>query len=246
MANKIDNPLNEAEVNIENAIVFEGSADANIVQIELWADDRWLLGKTSVNSGKWSLSYQFNSGGTRRIVSKGFDTSNQLVASDDIWLFLETDTTIKRNINLSANFLLWEFVTSSTADLLRIDNTPTSGEIKNLERLCKQILQPARDALGALKITSGFRSEELNKAVGGARNSAHRQGHAADVIPINVGTKQFAKWVNDNCEFDQIILEFGTLENPNWIHVSADPRNRKQVIKASNSGGTTVYTAISI
>ncbi|MBG1265660.1 peptidase M15 [Nostoc sp. WHI] len=149
-------------------------------------------------------------------------------------------------MNLSTNFKLWEFVISPTADLLRVDNTPTPGEIRNLERLCQQILQPARDALGPLKINSGFRSEELNKAVGGANNSAHRQGLAADVVPLNVGTKQLAKWVNDNCEFDQIILEFGTLDNPRWIHLSAEPRNRRQVLRATSSSGRTVYNPIEL
>lgn len=96
--------------------------------------------------------------------------------------------------------------------------------------------------MGPLKINSGFRSAELNRAVGGARNSAHRQGFAADVVPVNVGTKQLAKWVNDNREFDQIILEFGTVDNPRWIHLSADPRNRKQVLIATSSSGVTVYT----
>jgi hypothetical protein len=86
--------------------------------------------------------------------------------------------------------------------------------------------------LRPLKINSGFRSEELNKAVGGVSNSAHRQGFAADVVPVNAGTKQLAKWVNDNLEFDQIILEFGTLDNPRWIHLSAEPRNCKQVLRA--------------
>ncbi|MBN3958882.1 D-Ala-D-Ala carboxypeptidase family metallohydrolase [Nostoc sp. NMS8] len=242
----IDKPQKDADLELDDAILFEGTASTNIVQVELWADDRWLLGKTSANNGKWSLSYDFNSGGTRRIIVKGFDANNQLVASDDNWLFLDALAKVDLDMNLSANFKLWEFVISPTADLLRADNTPTPGEIKNLERLCQQILQPARDALGALKINSGFRSGELNRAVGGARNSAHRQGFAADVVPVNVGTKKLAKWVNDNREFDQIILEFGSLDNPRWIHLSADPRNRKEVLRATSSGGGTVYNDIQI
>lgn len=242
----IDKPEKDAELELGNAIIFEGTVSTNIVRVEIWADDRWLLGKTSVNSNKWLFAYEFTSGGTRRIIAKGFDTSNKLVASDENWLFLDALTRVNLDRNLSANFKLWEFVVSPTADLLRIDNTPTPGEIRNLERLCQQILQPARDALGPLKINSGFRSEELNKAVGGVSNSAHRQGFAADIVPVNVRTKQLAKWVNDNCLFDQIILEFGTLDNPRWIHLSAEPRNRKQVIRATSSGGSTVYNPIQI
>ncbi len=246
MGMTIDKPHKDAELKLKDPIFFQGTSNTNIVQVELWADDRWLLGKTSANNGKWSLYYNFNSGGTRRIVAKGFDANNQLIGSDDIWLFLDALTQVDLDMNLSADFKLWEFVTSPTSGLLRIENTPTPGEIKNLERLCQQILQPARDALGSLKINSGFRSEELNKVVGGASNSAHRQGFAADVIPVNVGTKKFAEWVNENCNFDQMILEFGTLEKPMWIHVSAEPRNRQQVLRATYSRGITIYTPIQI
>ncbi|NJM99421.1 MAG: peptidase M15 [Phormidesmis sp. RL_2_1] len=151
------------------------------------------------------------------------------------------------NMNLTANFRLWELVKSSTADRLGIDNTPNSEEIGNLRKLCEKILQPARDALGPIRISSGFRSEELNIAVGGVSNSDHRLGFAADVIPINVGTKKLAEWVVENCpEFDQVILEFGTLDNPNWIHLSAAPRNRKQVLRATREDGRVAYRPIAL
>ena len=115
--------------------------------------------------------------------------------------------------------------------------------IQHLRKLCQQILQPARDALGSLRISSGFRSEALNVAVGGVRNSDHRLGYAADVIPTNGNTKALAKWIVDNCEFDQVILEFGTDARPDWIHVSADPKNRKQILRAEKQGGRTVYSS---
>jgi Peptidase M15 len=151
------------------------------------------------------------------------------------------------NMNLTTNFRLWELVKSSTADRLGIDNTPNSEEIRNLRKLCEKILQPARDELGPIRISSGFRSEELNIAVGGVSNSDHRLGFAADVIPINVGTKKLAEWVVENCpEFDQVILEFGTLDNPNWIHLSAAPRNRKQVLRATREDGRVVYRPIAL
>lgn len=150
-------------------------------------------------------------------------------------------------MNLTANFRLWELVKSSTADRLGIDNTPNSEEIGNLRKLCEKILQPARDELGPIRISSGFRSEELNIAVGGVSNSDHRLGFAADVIPINVGTKKLAEWVVENCpEFDQVILEFGTLDNPNWIHLSAAPRNRKQVLRATREDGRVAYRPIAL
>ncbi|MGK7888570.1 MAG: D-Ala-D-Ala carboxypeptidase family metallohydrolase [Leptolyngbyaceae cyanobacterium] len=137
---------------------------------------------------------------------------------------------------LSRNFTLAELIRSETADRLRLDNTPNAQEIANLKRLACNLLQPARDALGPLRITSGFRSTALNRVVGGVPNSDHRFGYAADVIPVNVGTRAFAEWVIRNAQFDQIILEFGTLQNPSWIHVSINPNNRRQILRADASG----------
>jgi hypothetical protein len=150
-------------------------------------------------------------------------------------------------VKLSENFRLWELVRSSTADRLGIDNTPNQEEIENLKKLCENILQPARDALGPIRVSSGFRSEKLNIAVGGVSNSDHRLGFAADVMPIRVGTRKLAEWVVKNCpDFDQVILEFGTLDNPNWIHLSAASRNRKQVLRATRQDKKNVYTPINL
>ncbi|MBW4636929.1 MAG: hypothetical protein KME05_01620 [Gloeocapsa sp. UFS-A4-WI-NPMV-4B04] len=245
MSITITSPNNNQEMAVGDEIPFTGTAHDSITKVELFADDRWLLGQTNANNGNWSISYKFNSGGTRRIVAKGFSASNQLVDTNDIWLSLQSSSVVDLNMSLTTNFQLKEFVVSSTADRLEIDNTPIPGEIKNLRTLCKQILQPARDALGPLKITSGFRSAALNIAVGGSPTSAHRKGFAADIVPVNVGTKELAVWVKNNREFDQIILEFGTLDNPNWIHLSAEPRNRKEVLRATSGRNGTVYTSIS-
>jgi hypothetical protein len=245
MSLKITEPQNEAELSAQKEITFKGTADNSINKVEIYADDRWLLGRTQTESGNWSLSYPFNTSGHREIVAKGFDSNNQLIASDEIWVFLKK-APIDLTQQLTDDFQLWEFVKSDTADRHNIDNTPTPREIGHLTKLCEQILQPARDALGALKITSGFRSEDLNRFIGGASNSDHRQGYAADIIPVNVGTRVFAEWVAENCDFDQIILEFGTSENPNWIHVSAAPRNRKEILRATSSSRGTVYTSIQL
>lgn len=138
-------------------------------------------------------------------------------------------------MQLTANFTLQEFTRSTTADRMGIDNTPNATEVANLRMLCVQILQPARSALGPIQISSGFRSAALNAAVGGVPNSAHRLGFAADVVPVNVSTLALARWIKNNTQFDQIILEFGTPQDPNWIHVSADPRKRKEVLRAFGS-----------
>jgi zinc D-Ala-D-Ala carboxypeptidase len=140
------------------------------------------------------------------------------------------------NQRLSEHFTLVEFITSQTASRKGIDNTPSPEVVERLRKLCTDVLEPARVALGPLHISSGFRCEKLNKSIGGSTTSAHCKGYAADVIPQQVTRREFAKWVKDNCKFDQIILEFGTPENPDWIHVSNEPRFRKQVLITKNGG----------
>ena len=139
-------------------------------------------------------------------------------------------------VQLSDHFALWEFTTSQTAERQHIDNTPSDDVVSHLRTLCAQILEPARGALGPLRISSGYRSAALNAAVGGSKNSAHMLGYAADVIPLQTTKIAFAKWVADHCTFDQIILEFGTPAEPAWIHVSCDPLNRKQILKTVDGG----------
>jgi hypothetical protein len=154
---------------------------------------------------------------------------------------------VNLNTSLSSGFKLWEFVKSVAADQNGIKNLPNETEIAHLRLLCQKILEPARKALGPLKISSGFRSEKLNKFVGGSENSDHRLGYAADVIPYNVGTRKLAEWVVINCaQFDQVILEFGTLKNPSWIHLSIAPRNRKQVLRATYKKDKIVYDSIKL
>lgn len=245
----ITQPESEKEFQIGTEINFQGTADNPISEVEIWIDDRWLVGKVTVNDGKWSFPYSFVAGGTFIVYAKGLDNSNTLIDVHDIWVFIESGIITATQslevmagleaptIQLTPNFTLSEFTLSPTAIRLGIINTPTQTEIDRLRKLCQQILQPARDVLGPLKINSGYRSQALNDAVGGVVNSAHRLGHATDVIPLNVGTRALAKWIVDsNRNFDQVILEFGTDQNPAWIHVSSDPRNRRQILRQTKSG----------
>jgi hypothetical protein len=240
----ITEPESEQEFELGTDVLFEGNSESSIKKVELWADDRWLLGQVTPVSGKWSFSYRFNGAGTRIIYAKGFDAINTLIDTQNIWVFVEPPDALSLDQLLSPNFTLRELTFSQTAVMNGIDNTPTLTEIKRLTNLCEQILQPARNAIGPLRINSGFRSAELNRLVGGVNNSAHRLGYAADVIPTNGDTRALAKWVVDNSLFDQVILEFGTDARPSWIHVSADPGNRRQILRATNQRGTTVYTTL--
>ena len=142
-------------------------------------------------------------------------------------------------MNLSEHFVLDEFVVSQTATRQGIDNTPSPDVIARLTHLCRHILEPARQALGPLHISSGYRCPELNRAVGGSPDSQHMLGYAADVVPVKASKMELARWVVEHVpDFDQVILEFGKPDNPAWIHLSANPRARRAFLRTD--GGSFV------
>jgi zinc D-Ala-D-Ala carboxypeptidase len=144
-------------------------------------------------------------------------------------------------MNLSENFTLAELIRTSTG----LDNTPNEEQIENLRLLCVNVLQPARDALGVIKITSGFRAPAVNAKIGGAPSSQHVKGQAADLM-MSGGQKKLLDWIIANVEFDQIISEFPDKNgNPAWVHVSfAEGKNRMQKLKAIKSSGKTKYVPL--
>jgi len=136
------------------------------------------------------------------------------------------------NKQLSQNFWLSEFIRSQSATRMGIDNIPSDAEYYNLLYLCKYVLQPLRDHFGPLYISSGFRSLELNKVIGGSKTSQHVKGQAAD-IDSPTRNKEYFEYIRENLPFDQLIWEFGTDEMPDWVHVSYDvSKNRRQILKA--------------
>ena len=144
-------------------------------------------------------------------------------------------------MNLSENFTLAELIRTSTG----LDNTPNEEQIENLRLLCVNVLQPARDALGVIKITSGFRAPDVNAKIGGAPSSQHVKCQAPDLM-MSGGQKKLLDWIIANVEFDQIISEFPDKNgNPAWVHVSfAEGKNRMQKLKAIKSGGKTKYVPL--
>ena len=147
-------------------------------------------------------------------------------------------------MKLSNNFTLAELCNSATGKRLGIQNVPGKEEIKNLELLAKNILQPIRDHFDApIHIISGYRSPLLNKKVGGAKNSQHLFGQAADIDNDNtkVSNADIFNFIKDNLKFDQLIWEFGTDNNPEWVHVSYSSKPRKQILKAVKNGLQTRY-----
>lgn len=127
-------------------------------------------------------------------------------------------------------FTIEELCRSAKADAMRIDNTPPRDAVMSLETLVECVLDPLREAYGKpIIVNSGYRSVPLNKAVGGARNSQHTKGEAAD---ITVGSKEGNQWlfnyIRDHLDYDQLIDEY----DYRWVHVSYDVCrcNRREII----------------
>lgn len=128
------------------------------------------------------------------------------------------------------NFSYDELIASSTAKRLGLDNTPTSEEKERLRQLAESILQPIRDAWRApIVVTSGYRSEAVNNAVGGVKTSQHRLGEAAD---IKVGGKErnrklfnfiYKMISKGDIKVGQLIDEY----NYQWIHISLPRKNKE-------------------
>lgn len=138
---------------------------------------------------------------------------------------------------LSENFTLGEMIASDTAKKLKIDNSPTLLAIAHLEELCKNLLQPIRDAWGKpIKVTSGYRCYRLNRAVGGSPTSAHPLGWAADIKPTSGSYEEFEvfviKFLQEHPEigFDQCIREKSGKSK--WLHLgirNGAGRQRKMI-----------------
>lgn len=154
-------------------------------------------------------------------------------------------------MKLSKNLSLAEVTKSTTAKRLGIDNTPDEWTIQNLKQIAINVFQPLRDAFGfPIYVSSGYRSAELNTAIGGSARSQHVEGRALDLDADVFGgctNSQIFNWIKENVEFDQLIWEFGDDDNPDWVHVSYvyDGLNRKRCLKACrDDNGKTYYEVI--
>jgi zinc D-Ala-D-Ala carboxypeptidase len=137
-------------------------------------------------------------------------------------------------MQLSKHFKLEEFEKSMTATRKGIENKAGSGEIKNLTDLCYGVLEPVRAKFDKpITITSGYRSEELCVAINSKKTSQHTKGEAADFEIAGISNLKVALWISNNCDFDQLILEYWKDDEPNagWIHCSfKEGSNRKQIL----------------
>jgi zinc D-Ala-D-Ala carboxypeptidase len=150
-------------------------------------------------------------------------------------------------MKLSKYVSLAEVTRSDTAKRRGIDNSPTPEHLENLKVICEEVFDKVREYFGVpLFISSGYRSAALNKAIKGSKSSDHCNGRALDLDQDGHGNgvtnMDVFKFIKDNLEFDQLIYEFGTDKNPDWVHVGyRKGANRKQILRAIKEGGKTKY-----
>jgi len=153
-------------------------------------------------------------------------------------------------MKISDHITYAEAIHSNTAKRRGIDNTPNEVQVLSMKLLADKIFEPLREWVGGpIKVNSFFRSVPLNEAIGGAASSQHCKGQAIDIDDV-YGRKTNADmyhWIQMNLDYDQMIWEFGTDVQPNWIHISyvSKEENRNKCLKAYKEDGKTKYKVIS-
>ena len=147
-------------------------------------------------------------------------------------------------MQLSKHLSLAEVTRSESAKRNGVSNMPTPEHLENFKLLAEKVFEPIREHFGVpIHISSGYRSKELNKAIGGSSSSQHLLGQAIDIdmdgSSSGVTNKQVFDFIIKNLDFDQAINEF----NYSWVHVSYNSKGkqRKQVLDAIKVGGKTTY-----
>jgi hypothetical protein len=150
-------------------------------------------------------------------------------------------------MKLSKHLTLAEAIRSESAKRLGISNMPTPEHLENGKIVAEKIFEPIREFVGGpVYISSFYRSNALNKAVKGSATSQHCRMEAMDIDMDGTDTtnKEIFDFIKNNLSVDQLIWEFGTANNPDWVHVSYNTKGkqRNQILKASKINGKTVYT----
>jgi len=151
--------------------------------------------------------------------------------------------------NISKHISYKEATKSLTAIRLGLENKPNEYELSNMIGVAENIFEPLREWVNdPIKVNSFFRSIELNKAIGGSSRSQHCQGRAIDIDDTygHATNAEMFHWVKENLNFDQMIWEFGTDENPDWVHISwvSEDQNRNRCLRAERINGKTTYRVI--
>ena len=155
-------------------------------------------------------------------------------------------------MKLSKNLTLAECLRSQTAKRLGIKNEPhEEWVIEHLQKVAEHIFQPCREHFGVpIYVSSGYRSPDLNRAIGGSKRSQHMEGRALDLdadVYGGVTNAEIFNYIKESLDFDQMVWEFGEDDNPDWVHVSyvSPETNRKRCLKAErNDNGKVTYSVI--
>jgi zinc D-Ala-D-Ala carboxypeptidase len=153
-------------------------------------------------------------------------------------------------MKISPNLNLAEITRSDTAKRHGIDNTPTAEHLENFKLLADKVFEPIREHFKTpIFISSGYRSKALNSFIKGSSSSQHCTGQAIDIDMDGsngeVTNRMVFDFIKNKLDFDQLIWEFGTDFNPDWVHVSyVKGKNRKQKLKAIRTSGKTTYLAM--
>jgi len=142
-----------------------------------------------------------------------------------------------------------EATKSNTALKNGIDNTPNEKQLSNMKKVAVNVFDEVREHFGVpIGVSSFFRSLKLNKKIGGASKSDHMDGEAIDIDADMYGgvtNRQIFDYIKDNLEFDKLIWEFGSDEEPSWVHVSyVEGNNRKMVMRSIRKNGKTNYVFV--
>jgi len=145
-------------------------------------------------------------------------------------------------VKISEHLELSEVIRSESAKRNGISNMPTLDHIENFKILATKVFEPIREHFGVpIRISSGYRSAELNKCIGGSATSQHSTGEAIDIDQdgTTITNKQVFDYIKDNLAFDQLINEF----NYAWVHVSykANGKQRGEILEAYKEGKITKY-----
>lgn len=139
--------------------------------------------------------------------------------------------------NISKHITYKEATVSQTSVRYGIKNDPNEKQLAAMRLVAEKCFEPMREHFGVpIRVNSFFRCEELNRKIGGAKNSQHMQGEAIDLDAIpgtGITNADLFNWLKDNVEFDQLLWEYGDDNQPDWVHVSynSDGKNRKQVLR---------------
>ena len=151
-------------------------------------------------------------------------------------------------MQLSEHLSVAEYIKSDTAKRKGISNSMTAAHTENAKVLAAKIFEPIRLHFGKpIFLSSGYRSEALNSAIGGSSSSQHCSAEAMDLDQDDRGTgvtnRMVFDYIKDHLVFDQLIFEMGDDQNPDWVHVSykVSGTQRKQILRAYREGSATKY-----